>query len=389
MFKGECKKVNDNIGKWVRHLYKIFVKYWVMVWLPLLLMAVCFALDCCSCQYYSWAEDFFKIEDGDFTGIGCIIMVIWTFTTTLLVFYIGRAEDKRYGIKIVEITRWDYCNLKIACSGISFMFGLLSILGAVKHQWEITLSLHIWLQAFWMIYVLLLIYVEMSDVHIQEVIKKDTVKEFKQGQISWFLKKMLNNLEYGDDKELDKICSIWEYVEKEVSEESVVKGGSSRGTSLEIENFVAKCMEYIMQTVDDRKGIAIIIKKCWLKDIDIRIKRGIFAGVLDNIYSEKAPCMENLVEMTFKDKRKILTWGVVYNGFWDELSDERGGRLHIAGILWQELQNHVEDEEEQEMLRQWENLVEQKIGIQEKNGLKDYYMDKMARVIVPDWRGSY
>lgn len=379
--EGNNMKVKGRVGKWVRSIYNFCVKYWVMVWFPLLLMVVCFALDCCTCDYFPGLESFFTIEKSDFTGLGCIIMVIWTFTTTLLVFYLGKATDKRYGIKVIDITRETYSDFKILCSAASFLLGLLSILGAVKHKWPITLSLHIWLQILWMVYVLVLICVEMSNTHIQELIKKDVAEKYKVGQISGFLIKMLNTIDYDDDLEVEKIYVILEEAITEISEKQFMAR----------EDFVAKCLEYMMKAADDKERIGTLIKRYWERNGDkyISVKRGMLAGVLDNIFMEKTPCLERLVQMTFEYKRKIITWGIVHNGFRDEFSDEMGSRSHINRILWKELEDYVNEAEEQEMFLQWEQLIECQMEPQEEGGLKDYGMVQMARVIFPEWRGNH
>lgn len=379
--EGNNKIEKGSVGKQVRNIYNFFVKYWIMAWFPLFLMVVCFSLDCCSYDYIPGLESFFKIEENDFTGLGCVIMVIWTFTTTLLVFYLGKAADKRYGIKVIDITRETYSDFKILCCAATFLLGLLSILGAVKHKWPITLSLHIWLQILWMLYVLVLICVEMSNTHIQELIKKDVMKKYKVGQISRFFIKMLNTIDYGDDLEVEKIYDILEETVKEISEKQFMA----------MEDFVAKCLEYMMKAANDKERVAVIIKKYWERKGDkyISVKRGMLVGVLDNIFKEKTPCLKSLVEMTFEDKRKIIIWGIIHNGFRDEFSDEMGTRGHISRILWKELGDYVDEAEEQEMFLQWEQLIECQMEPQEEGGLKDYGMVQMARVIFPEWRGEH
>ena len=75
------------------------IKYrWAYV--VLLILAACICFDLCPCEYYPVFEKVFSINDGDFTGIAAMILVVWTFSMALVVFWMGRMEDNRYGIRI-------------------------------------------------------------------------------------------------------------------------------------------------------------------------------------------------------------------------------------------------------------------------------------------------
>ena len=122
----------------------------LLSWLSIVLSVL---FDQCRQEYWFPAlELIFHRQPQEFSDLGTFIFAIWAVSITFIVFFLGVVNDRRYGIRIIDIVlvgRNAYANL--VCKAIAFLAELIVMLWAVLYCGEITITVCLYMQIVWMI----------------------------------------------------------------------------------------------------------------------------------------------------------------------------------------------------------------------------------------------
>lgn len=319
------------LKQWIERPY-LWIKIIVMKVVPVI-MAVSIVFDLCNRRYaLPILELIFHRSRSDFIGLGSLIFIIWTFSTTLVVFFLGCVNDRRYGIRIIDIVLAEKGAVnELFRLAIWFLMELLILFWAVLYEKEITLTVCLAVQIIWMLFFFLMICRETSEFTIRDKIVQDTVMQIEvSGTAGKLLYKMMRNIEYENLIETENFFEVMEELEVR---DTVNPAARSRA----VREFTSDFTEYMMKQINDRRRAFSILGNWLTEKYSINIKRGIIKGILDNAYESCCPKVEEILDLEFEQKRDIVIWGMLYNSFYSKsigqsyraiLSEQLKGAVH-------------------------------------------------------------
>lgn len=329
--QGMRTEEEDFLKQWIERPY-LWIKIIVMKVVPVI-MVISIVFDLCDRRYaLPILELIFHRSRSDFIGLGSLIFIIWTFSTTLVVFFLGCVNDRRYGIRIIDIVLAEKGAVnELFKLAIWFLLELLILFWAVLYEKEITLTVCLAVQIIWMLFFFLMICRETSEFTIRDKIVQDTEMQIEiSGTAGKLLYKMMRNIEYENLIETENFFEVMEELE---AWDTVNPAARSRA----VREFTSDFTEYMMKQVNNR-GRAFSILGNWLtENYSINIKRGIIKGILDNAYESCCPKVEEILDLEFEQKRDIVIWGMLYNSFYSKsigqsyraiLSEQLKGAVH-------------------------------------------------------------
>lgn len=301
------------------------------------------------------AESIINVSSLDeFIGIGSLVFIIWTFSTGLIVTFLGGINDKRYGIRIIDIVLAGRGALaKLFVLSVLFLLELVVLFKAILLKKEITLLICLGMQILWMVYFFLMICIETSERMIQERVRDDTVHRVrKSGNAGPLLYKMIHNLEYEDTVEIEKFFLILESVENKLGD--IVQNPHI------IQVYSAVLTECMLKNANDKRK-ALSISGSWLRIGSgyVNIKRGILKGLLDNAYEPFCPDTEEILDIDFPGKREVLIWAAAYNFFYSDKKVGQGYRTILSDELLASLIPPLNGNDLVELFQIWRGFSEQ------------------------------
>lgn len=362
-FKEKLEKIYEEIT---------FSKF--VIEIPIVIVLVSIAFDICPCEYkFHIFQTIFQRESVDYTAVASLVLVVWAFTASLIIFYLGRFEAKHYGIRTVDVLINKIKYKKITKMLLVFVMELAAVFGAVLYQWEITLTISVILQMAAMIYVFLMVCVETSKTNVERQIKKATIGTLEdEKKISPMMVKMLEGIEYKRDEEAEKLKNML----VEIASELVLDSDSQYFC------FMKKCTDYIIRNCEDAERSAWIIKNL-LTDIEkIPVKKGIFCSVLENVGNKKAPEVMQVVNIDFEGRREVILWGIAYNAY-RELAEGQSFRKIISKELENSLEGFPDEEDKRLIYTCWIKLVEENEAeymLSEEN-LQELHLNELWNVV--------
>ena len=303
-------------------------------------------------------EPIIKLSSLDeFIGIGSLVFIIWTFSTGLIVTFLGGINDKRYGIRIIDLVLAGKCAfLKLIVLSVLFLLELFVLFDAILLKKEITLMICLGMQIFWMIYFFLMICIETSEKMIQRRVIEDTLRRVrKSGSVGPLLYKMIRNLEYEDSVEMEKFFRILERIETQYE---YIEKSSSKNDQL-IREFSGVLTECMLKKADDkRKAFGILGSWLMLDGGYINIKRGILKGLLDNAYEPFCPDISEILDINFQGKREVVIWAAAYNFFYADKKIGQGYRTILSDLLLTSLNPSLNENDLSELFQMWREFSE-------------------------------
>lgn len=254
--------------QWIERPY-LWIKIIVMKVVPVI-MVISIVFDLCDRRYaLPILELIFHRSRSDFIGLGSLIFIIWTFSTTLVVFFLGCVNDRRYGIRIIDIVLAEKGAVnELFRLAIWFLLELLILFWAVLYEKEITLTVCLAVQIIWMLFFFLMICRETSEFTVRDKIVQDTVMQIEvSGTAGKLLYKMMRNIEYENLIETENFFEVMEELEVRDTVNPVARSRAVR-------EFTSDFTEYMMKQMNDR-GRAFSILGNWLTEkYSINIKEG-------------------------------------------------------------------------------------------------------------------
>lgn len=289
---------NDEKNKLYGIMFNIYnycsnLKIWILC---CVLIFVLILFDLSSREYISPIIE--KIFTYDIGNAVAITVVIWTFTVTLSVYYLGKMEDRCFGIRMIDVLISAYKPKKLFILGTIILSELFVLIIAAIGELEITITGIVLLQFFTMTYMFLLVCLETS---------RSTVKIRIKGQLSavsgaeienLLLINMINNLNYNSKDDCNALLEVLKSLPsgaeaaagKKIAEYIVDAGSESI-----VWNIIKQWLVELEESSDLRKGIVMaMVEGLSPKTFPI------FLGILDSIENER-------------DAKELYIWFVVYN----------------------------------------------------------------------------
>lgn len=377
----KVKDVAGNLGKILGIFYLIITILIIILSSITLVYSFRFDLPGKENSYFL-VEPVINLSSLDeFIGIGSLVFIIWTFSTGLIVTFLGGINDKRYGIRIIDIVLARRCALgKLIVLSVLFLLELVVLFKAILLKKEITLLICLVMQILWMVYFFLMICIETSERMIQERVRDNTVHRVRKfGNAGPLLYKMIHNLEYEDTVEIEKFFLILESVENKLGDKKKNKKKDKVQNSHITQTYSAVLTECMLKKVNDKRK-ALSISGSWLR-IDsgcVNIKRGILKGILDNAYEPFCPDTEEILDIDFPGKREVLIWAAAYNFFYSDKKVGQGYRTILSGELLASLIPPLNGNDLVELFQIWRGFSDQ----DDKNsGLIDLNLEALWRLI--------
>ena len=353
--------------QWIERPY-LWIKIIVMKVVPVI-MVISIVFDLCDRRYaLPILELIFHRSRSDFIGLGSLIFIIWTFSTTLVVFFLGCVNDRRYGIRIIDIVLAEKGAVnELFRLAIWFLLELLILFWAVLYEKEITLTVCLAVQIIWMLFFFLMICRETSEFTVRDKIVQDTVMQIEvSGTAGKLLYKMMRNIEYENLIETENFFEVMEELEVRDTVNPVAKSRAVR-------EFTSDFTEYMMKQMNDR-GRAFSILGNWLTEkYSINIKRGIIKGILDNAYESCCPKVEEILDLEFEQKRDIVIWGMLYNSFYSK-SIGQSYRAILSEQLKRAVHPSLNPDDEEGIWNIWYDFVSEE-NEKSEGGLKEMRLD--------------
>ena len=218
--------------------------------LIMFILAAFIALDLAPVDYCcKLVEQIFTYETGVLVSV---ILVIWTFTATLVIFYLERTENRHYGNRLIKIILHSYSEHKLYKMVRTFMAELLVLILASIADFEITLVISAIIQFATMLFVFLMVCIETSSDHFQQVMAEEysavayadtmSYKDIENAYKDLMVVKMIRNLDYSNRdsvEELEEILrnnsikkqsgNVRKYISRRITALILESGGKSQG----------------------------------------------------------------------------------------------------------------------------------------------------------------
>lgn len=318
------KKKSSNEG-WYK-AYKASGKCIPFIFLIIILVA--FILDLVKETYVSkTVEDLF---DYDIQNVLPVTISIWAFITAIIVFSIGKFDEHRYGIRMIDTLIVTFGTPFLIMQGFVVILELLALIIASMYELYILLWVVTLIELITMICGIVMVVFEMSKTmfHItvekqyQELIKKrniyesqlnDSEKEekldkFNSKEISSLLVKMTYGLDYANEMEKDILLKILK---------KVTVGKLSVGCVFHLASNIFTYAD---------KNIAHSIFKEWFlhQEISLETRKGIIlVFMIESSEEEIWRCLEFFEWIDdVKQRRKLYIWCLVCNRYLQNLQNQ-------------------------------------------------------------------
>ena len=345
-----------NMWERVNYFYKhITGRIMLVCMIICVLLCIFIGLDIMFLPYQKIClPQFFSYEESSLIAV---ILVVWTFTATLVVFYLEKMEERRYGIRMIEILLITYKQKALFVMTITFMAELFILILASIISLKFTLVASAIIQFGTMLFVFVMVCVETSKDHVQKVIEEQYL-EMQYGKDMKFsdlenlynpllLIKMIRNLDYSNKENIDDLLHIiknvpryaeWQHAERDINR---------------------KLTEYIIASENDKDGLlTLLVSKFHSEKEGLDAKKGILLPLMEFISLTNLRLCEVLLKTADKNYQKDLyIWCVSINMYLEDYNDERW-RQHYTLRIYENIQNNVTEKDRELLLKNQTELAD-------------------------------
>ena len=290
-----------------------------------------FGICCDLSQQPYWNKAIEKLFSGVGGDLIAIILVIWTFTVSLSVYVLEKAQERYYGIKIEDLLIRDLKRGKLWGLAALILLELLLLILATVGDWEISLVISAFLQFYTMIYFFLLVCLKVSEANVLEQIGKEVAeKEELSGLQGLLLRNMIRKLQYEDEEQREALLnvlngSVLDALQRMLREEPKARN-----------RVIGFCGELAREIVECGKKTetVLLILRNWCMNGNFPAEAGL--GVVDALVRDVCPrnleILEGLLAVERKHQRAMRIRAIVGNLYAQQFDGE-GWRRMIAGKL--------------------------------------------------------
>lgn len=152
-------------------------------------------------------ENVFSYDAGHLVAI---VVVIWTFTTVLISYVIGKMEEKNYGISMRDIFFAEMNERQVIGLMLVFFGELFFLIIAVIGRWKITMVVISLFQFYLMVYVFLTICVKCNYTNVMKQLENEFRESLNGGlkQERKLLNQMISRLDYEKNDSVEELLRI-------------------------------------------------------------------------------------------------------------------------------------------------------------------------------------
>lgn len=333
--QSDKKSVMDRISRVYNFFSKNINLFCILI---LVCLAVCIRIDifpfsfCCAAL-----KNVFNYDAGDLIAV---ILVIWTFTATLVVFYLERMESRRYGIRMITIILRSYNENSLFLMTATFMAELLALIFASIVSLKITLIVSSLIQFGTMIFVFLMVCIETSDDHFREIMRTEyqSVKyhesmSYEEVEVIYkelMVVKMIRNMDYSSYNNLEDLEQI-------LNENPVDKNWTN------VRKYINhKSTQLILEAGNSNTGKKTIILDLFMyKEAVLDDKKGILTALIETLSPLNLEICQIILTTEGRYQKELSIWCIVLNRFLGEFNDEKWRQCYFM-YFFENIKNDIE-----------------------------------------------
>lgn len=290
-----------------------------------------FGICCDLSQQPYWNKAIEELFSGGGGDLIAIILVIWTFTVSLSVYVLEKAQERYYGIKVEDLLIRDLKRGKLWGLAALILLELLLLILATVGDWEISLVISAFLQFYTMIYFFLLVCLKVSEANVLEQIGKEVAeKEELNGLQGLLLRNMIRKLQYEDEEQQEALLKILNEDVLAALQRMLREDPKARN---QVIGFCGELAREIMESGKKTETVLLILRN-WCRNENFPAEAGL--GVVDALVRDVCPrnleILEGLLAVERKHQRAMRIRAIVKNLYIQQFDGE-GWRRMIAGKL--------------------------------------------------------
>ncbi len=306
--------------------------------------------DICPQEYWTpWLQDIFTYKISDVIPI---ILVVWTFTSALISFYLGKKEDKCYGIRLIDILRLEHSSTEWFQIVLLFFSEIVLLTTAAIGEWEITIVISAIVQSLTMGYVFCMIcYATSEHIVLQEIeknmqrtkkhyghicqIRYSKLKGFQNNRFNLYsfwknmeldklnykdilLIKMIQNTNYARSDETDKLFDTLIQYNRNNEWKSVIADTDAQQLCAEfMDRKICKHLTTCILETSERNAVALNIIRSWFMDqySSLEMKKGILTALMEYPISDNLELCHRILKIEKNFRSELYLWCIIYHVF--------------------------------------------------------------------------
>ena len=255
-----------------------------------------------------------------------IVIVMWTFCMTLIVFILEKLDKPICGIRLSDLMqlRGEFHNLSEI---ITFLVELLVFAIATIFNAEITFLSMGFLQFVNTGYILLLIFVETSVNQILDKIESEATSTLQRPYNDWLPKvqgkelllcKQIFETKYDSNFDVEQLTDMLIRVLKRIQDK---KHDGQKEENQEIAQFSYMITEQILDANTDLEKCELVLRNL-VSCGSFSVVQGILVQLTTSFNDRHRAFCTKLLEMEIVDREKIIEWFLAFNEHMSETSGE-------------------------------------------------------------------
>ena len=320
-----------------------------LLWMLALVTTI--ILDLVPCRYVWIFKDIF---DYNLSNLVAVLVVVWTFVTTIIGYWINKAENYLYGVKVIHLLIQEYGIPKIAKFIEVIILQLVVLIIIVIGEMPITATFLAIFLVYTVVFAFLSFFVIPTKYNLYKQIKKeiytfgtnqkrnasDTKKEQKQEFLSKLLHDALKGMNNSKEPHEDDVLEILNLIPEEISKK--LSDSKNFQQKKEIYEGCKLIVDDILKFEwNSEKNYLFFRNWINIENVPFELKQAIVAVLLEDGASEKYNTLEHLLATEFIHFRQLYVWTIVYTLYCKSANGANWKYLYIArlenkfNITWQ------------------------------------------------------
>lgn len=318
------------------------------VWrLCAVLMGFSVVIDCLPYHYWtSWLEKFFSYQ---ISNVIAIVVIIWTAMVTLTMYYLGKTEERFYGIRMIDVMKMKWGFRHLFCLALLVLLELLVLILSAIGDLKITGVIVAVLQFCTMIYLFLMICIEMGRHGLLKPIKDEIIEHSnyfleknRKENGSLLVIRMIENMEFANKEEENDLLGLLREVQWELPPDVSLKFSYQIASSL--------------WERSGKKEIALNITKEWYYETTLDVKKGILMALIERLNPEIFREFQRMLDIEKEHRKEVYAWSFAYNLFL-QIHEGEGWRKEFTERLCSMIFNKLGAMDAAVTLKYWDQIL--------------------------------
>lgn len=255
----------------------------------------------------------------DSSMVVAIVVVIWTFTTSMFVYFLGKVDQRYYGIHVIDIFVKGMSANKIYQIAI-YVFGeIVALIFVSIAKCKITLFALAMFQCYMTLYILLMVLERTSREFTIKQVENEITNTYKLDYLGdpndfsgiGIFRSMLHNRNYNSYDDEKKLLRVLFYYNDNFKNQKDAE---------DIDNYARKyiniCSKEVVGCMCFNREKTNLLQQViaeWFKKSFIEVKQGILMYMIEEIRPQSYSRLERLLNSEQTDYRDLHIWVLVYN----------------------------------------------------------------------------